>query len=80
MGHQLLVCADGVNLLGDNIDTVKNNTESLVTNKEVGLEVNTERTKYMLLSHHQHAFQNRNIKIANKPFENVHSSNIWEGQ
>jgi hypothetical protein len=26
--------------------------------KEVGLEVNTEKTKYMLLSHHQNAGQN----------------------
>jgi hypothetical protein len=30
------------NLLGDNIDTIKKNTETLDTSKEVGLEVNAE--------------------------------------
>jgi hypothetical protein len=39
--------------------------------KEVGLEANTEKTKYMLLSHHQDAGQNHDIKIANRCFENV---------
>jgi ribosomal protein S2 len=39
--------------------------------KEVGLEIITEKTKYMLLSHHQNAGQSYDIKIANKCFENV---------
>jgi hypothetical protein len=43
--HQLLVYADDVNLLGDNIDAIKKNMETLIdTSKEVGLEVNTEKT------------------------------------
>jgi ribosomal protein S2 len=39
--------------------------------KGVGLEVNTEKTKYMLLSRHQNAGQSYDIKIGNKCFENV---------
>jgi hypothetical protein len=41
--HKLLVCADVVNLLCDNIDTIKKNTETLTdASKEVGLEENRE--------------------------------------
>jgi hypothetical protein len=51
--HQLLAYTDDVNLLGDNIDTIKKNTETLIdASKEVGLEINVEKTKYMLLSCH----------------------------
>jgi hypothetical protein len=70
--HQLLAYGDDVNLLGDNIDTVKKNMETLTdASKEVGLEINIEKTKYMLLSHHQNVGQNRDIEIANRSFENV---------
>jgi hypothetical protein len=68
-----------VNLLGDNIDAIKKNMETLIdASKEFGLEVNTEKTKYMLLSRHQNVGQIHDIKIANKSFENVQSSDIWE--
>jgi hypothetical protein len=51
--HQLLIYADEVNLLGDNLSIVKKNTEALTdASKKVGLEVNTEKTKYMLMSRH----------------------------
>jgi hypothetical protein len=70
--HQLLAYTDDVNLLGDNIDTIKKNTESLIDpSKEVGLEINVEKIKYMLLSRHQNAGQNHDIKIANRESENV---------
>jgi hypothetical protein len=70
--HQLLLYADDVNLLGNNIDTIKKNIETLIdSSKEVGVEVNTEKTKYMLLSHHQNAGQNLDIKIVHRSFKDV---------
>jgi hypothetical protein len=70
--HQLLVNSGDVNLLGDKIDTIKKYTEtSIDASKEVGLEVNTGKTKCMLLSRHQNAGQNHDIKMAKTSFENV---------
>jgi hypothetical protein len=70
--HQPLVCADDLNLLEDNINTINKNTETLIdAGKEDGLEVNAEKTNCTLLSHHQNAGQNCDIKIPNIPFENV---------
>jgi hypothetical protein len=58
--HQLQAYADDVNLLGDNMDTINRNTETLIdASKKFGLEVNAEKTKYMLMSQ----YQNQVIKI-----------------
>jgi hypothetical protein len=58
--------------VGDNIDTIKKNTQTLIdASKEVGLEVNAEKSKYILLSRHQNAGQNSKINNACRFFENV---------
>jgi hypothetical protein len=69
--HQLMVCAD-VNILGGSIHATKKNTETLVvTSKETGVEVNAEKTNYMVMSRDQPAGQNHDIKIDNGSFERV---------
>jgi hypothetical protein len=43
--HELLAYADDVNLLRENIGTIEKNTETLNdASKEVGLEINVEKT------------------------------------
>jgi hypothetical protein len=70
--HQRLFYADDVNVLGRSVHALKENTQALlVANKEIGLEVNAEKTEYMVMSRDQNARQNRNIKVDNKSFERV---------
>jgi hypothetical protein len=70
--HQHLAYANDVNLLKDNRDITKKNTETLTdASKDVGLEVNAEKTKYMSLSRHQNAGQDHGTKTATRCFENV---------
>jgi hypothetical protein len=72
-----LAYADDLKLLGDNINTIKKHTETLIdASNEVGLEVNTEKTKYMLLFHHQNAEQTHDLKIADL-MKVYHGSNTF---
>jgi len=49
------------NILGENVNTI---------NKKIifcyRLEINTEETKYMVVSRHQNTEQNHNLQITNK--------------
>jgi hypothetical protein len=70
--HHLLAYADDVNLLGDSIDAVNKNTETLIgASKEVSLEVNVKKIKYVLLSRDKNAGRIPDINIGNRSFEIV---------
>jgi hypothetical protein len=57
--------------LGRKVDSIEKNTEALLdAGKVVGLVVNSEKTKYMLMSH-KNAGERQSIKIANRSFEGV---------
>jgi hypothetical protein len=58
--------------VGDNIDSIQRNTKALLdASKEVGIEVNTQKTKYMLVLMCQKAGQRQSINIGNRSFESV---------
>jgi hypothetical protein len=72
--NQLLAYSDDVN-----VDTIKKNTEALLdAGRKVGLEVNSEKIRYMLMSRSLNARQKHGMKIANRSFEDVVSSNIQD--
>jgi hypothetical protein len=61
--HQLLGYADDVNILAGSVHTIEKNTEALVVaSKEIGLEVNAEKTNYMVMSRDLNAGRNHNLK------------------
>ncbi|KAJ4451459.1 hypothetical protein ANN_02921 [Periplaneta americana] len=68
----LLVYADDLNMLGENPQMIRENTGILLeASKAIGLEVNPEKTKYMIVSRDQNIVRNGNIKIGNLSFEEV---------
>ena len=72
MVPQLLAYADDVNILGGSAHTVKENAEVLLfANKEIGLEVNADKTKYMVMSRDRNAGRGHSVKIDNSAIERV---------
>jgi hypothetical protein len=76
--HQLLVYCDDINLLVDSINTIEENTQTLLeANRDFGLEINADKTKYMIVSCHPNSGRNQNVRIANESFENWQNPNTW---
>jgi hypothetical protein len=64
--------ANDANILGRRVHTINKNKEALIiANKEIGLEVNADKTKYMVMSRDQNARRIYDIKIDNSCFERV---------
>jgi hypothetical protein len=60
------------------MDTIRENTEALLeAGGDVGLEMNAEKTKCMIVTRHQNSGQNQSIRIANESFENVEESRYF---
>jgi hypothetical protein len=71
-----LIYADDVNILGGNVLTIKKNAYALIVDsKETGLEVNADKTKYMVMSRGQNAGRSHSIKTDNSSFERVKEFN-----
>jgi len=70
--HQLLAYADDVNILGGSVHTVKENEEALiVASKENGLEVNADKTRYMVMSRDQNSGLSHSMRTDNSSLERV---------
>jgi hypothetical protein len=70
--HHLLVYTGDVNILGGSVRTIKKNIETLLfARKEIGLEVNADKTKYTIMSRDQNAGPNQSTKNDITFFESV---------
>jgi len=71
--HQLLAYADdGVNKSGGSVHTTKKNAEALImAGKEIGLEVNADKSKYMVMFPDQNAEGSHSVRNDNRIFERV---------
>jgi len=68
--HQLLAHADDVNILGESIHTPQENAETLVAaTGEIGLEVNADKTKYMVMSRDRNPGRIHSVRIDNSTFD-----------
>ena len=57
--HQVLAYADDLNLIGDDIRRIERNADALLNAcKDIDLEVNVEKNKYMAAGHHRDMMAN----------------------
>ena len=65
--HQLLVYADDFKILGVSVHTIKENTEALIVAlRETGIEVNADKSNYMITSRDQNAGRSNNMRTDNE--------------
>ena len=70
--RQLLVYTDGVNIMDRNVQTIKKIPEALlIGSKEIGLDINADETKHMVMTVGQNAGRSHSIKNDNTSFERM---------
>jgi len=82
--------ADDINILGGRAQSIKENAEALVVaSKEIGLEINADKTKYMAMSRNQNAGRRHSMKRDNSSFKggrvqifgnNFNKSKLYSGR
>jgi hypothetical protein len=77
--HQHLVYTDDVSIVEGSVHTIKEKAEALLmASKEIGLEVNADNTKYMVMSQEQNERRSHSMKIVIVHLKGWNSSKIWE--
>ena len=70
--QEVLAYADDENLIGDDIRTIERNADVLLNAcKDIGLAVNTGKTKYMEMGRHRDMTAYAHIKIGSNSYEKV---------
>jgi len=69
--HQFLVYVDAVNILGGSVHTIKKTEFLVIASKEIGLEVNADKTKCTVTFWGQNAERSHSVKTDNSSFEKV---------
>jgi hypothetical protein len=87
--YQLLIYADYVNILTGSVHTTKENETLVLASKEIGLEVNADKTKYMFMSRDQNIELSHCIKMIIMPLKgrksqifgnNLNKSKFYSGR
>ena len=77
--HQIMFYAYDVYIIDGSVYIIEKNPEALVVaSKEIVLEVNADKTKYMVMSLDQNARGSQYVEIYDSSFEKWTSSNMWE--